>query len=106
MSDLRTEPKRQPRLAGLLAGSVLMLSAGLGQAADFVCSAMLADGQMGLIFVQTDKRERAEEIARQSKPRDEKGVRQAVVLINQCIVKNEERFRDPKANEMLESMPM
>lgn len=94
------------RLIRALIGLLLLPVGGLAQATDYVCSTVLENGHLGLVFVQADKREYAEEVARQGASHDEDGVQRPVVVVKQCIVKNGERFWDPKADAMLQSLPM
>lgn len=84
---------------------MLLVVGGQVHATDFACSGVSANGELRLVFVQADERELAIDVARQRKARDREAPTQAMVVVNQCIVLGQERFRDPAANTLLDRMP-
>lgn len=105
MNSVSARRSRRLKLTRLLSAILLFGSGAQANAADFACAGHSPDGELQLVFVQADQREQALEAARERAPRGRESARQPMVVVNQCIILGEERFRDPAANTLLERTP-
>lgn len=95
--------RRGPVLA--TAALCCLLGSGMVAAEDFACHVLTQGERAAVVLVDTGSKSDASQMAAHARARVN-GTPSPVIRVVQCILRKSERFADPQAQRLLDSMPL
>ncbi len=93
-------------VARIVMGVACMAAAGAGTAGDYACHVEIAGERPAIVLVDTDTKPNAERAATGAEVRAAGGKREPVVRVVECIARPGARLADPKAQALLDNLPL